>query len=39
MDRRTVVWHLSKVFSKLGISSRRGLHSALHDGGAAAGDA
>jgi DNA-binding CsgD family transcriptional regulator len=26
---RTVEWHLNKVFAKLGISSRRGLHDAL----------
>jgi DNA-binding NarL/FixJ family response regulator len=26
---RTVEWHLNKVFTKLGISSRMGLHDAL----------
>ena len=26
---RTVEWHLRKVFTKLGISSRKGLHDAL----------
>jgi DNA-binding NarL/FixJ family response regulator len=29
LSPRTVEWHLSKVFTKLGISSRRGLHDAL----------
>jgi DNA-binding CsgD family transcriptional regulator len=28
---RTVEWHLGKVFTKLGISSRKGLHDALPD--------
>jgi len=28
---RTVEWHLRKVFTKLGISSRKGLHDALPD--------
>jgi DNA-binding CsgD family transcriptional regulator len=28
---RTVEWHLGKVFSKLGIGSRRGLRAALDD--------
>ena len=29
LSPRTVEWHLGKVFTKLGISSRRGLHDAL----------
>jgi DNA-binding CsgD family transcriptional regulator len=29
LSPRTVEWHLNKVFTKLGISSRRGLHDAL----------
>jgi DNA-binding CsgD family transcriptional regulator len=36
LSPRTVEWHLSKVFLKLGISSRRPLHSALPDGRVAA---
>jgi DNA-binding CsgD family transcriptional regulator len=31
LSPRTVEWHLSKVFGKLGISSRKELHSALSD--------
>jgi DNA-binding CsgD family transcriptional regulator/tetratricopeptide (TPR) repeat protein len=34
LSPRTVEWHLSKVFSKLGISSRKELRSALSDIGA-----
>ena len=36
LSPRTVEWHLSKVFSKLGISSRKELRSALSDIGAPA---
>ena len=35
LSPRTVEWHLSKVFGKLGISSRRELRAALPDTGAA----
>ena len=35
LSPRTVEWHLSKVFGKLGISSRKELRAALPDGGAA----
>ena len=33
LSPRTVEWHLSKVFGKLGISSRKELRPALSDGG------
>jgi DNA-binding CsgD family transcriptional regulator len=36
LSPRTVEWHLSKVFGKLGIGSRRELRAALSDVGAAA---
>jgi DNA-binding NarL/FixJ family response regulator len=35
LSPRTVEWHLSKVFGKLGISSRKELRAALPDAGAA----
>ena len=35
LSPRTVEWHLTKVFGKLGISSRKQLRSALSDVGAA----
>ena len=31
LSPRTVEWHLTKMFGKLGISSRKELHSALSD--------
>ena len=34
LSPRTVEWHLSKVFGKLGISSRKELRSALSEVGA-----
>src|SRR5262252_10905219 len=36
LSPRTVEWHLTKVFGKLGISSRKELRSALADVGTAA---
>jgi DNA-binding NarL/FixJ family response regulator len=36
---RTVEWHLKKVFTKLGISSRMGLHEALPSASAEASPA
>ena len=36
LSPRTVEWHLKKVFTKLGISSRMGLHDALPDADRAA---
>jgi DNA-binding CsgD family transcriptional regulator/tetratricopeptide (TPR) repeat protein len=35
LSPRTVEWHMRKVIAKLGINSRRQLHDALPDGGAA----
>jgi len=35
LSPRTVEWHLRKVFSKLGITSRMGLHDVLPDGAGA----
>jgi len=36
LSPRTVEWHLRKVFGKVGVSSRKELHAALSDVGAAA---
>jgi DNA-binding CsgD family transcriptional regulator len=36
LSPRTVEWHLSKVFGKLGVGSRKQLRAALADVGAAA---
>jgi DNA-binding CsgD family transcriptional regulator len=36
LSARTVEWHLGKIFTKIGISSRRDLHSALSKAGLAA---
>jgi DNA-binding NarL/FixJ family response regulator len=37
LSPRTVEWHLTKVFGKLGISSRKQLHSALSNVGQSSG--